>query len=54
MRRARNLLGRFCGWLGELLTEAERRLVVCEDCGRSAFYGEACYGGPRASGLHGH
>ena len=39
---ASNRLARLCQWLAELLTEAERHLNRCPDCGRSRWYGRAC------------
>ena len=38
----RNRLGRVCAALAEWLEEAARLLMVCEECGRSRYYGRPC------------
>lgn len=38
----RNLLANMCAGIAALLVEAERRLRVCPDCGRSRYYGKPC------------
>ncbi len=43
--RVRNALGRLCGAVGDLFEWCSLRLRVCEECGRSRYFGESCRGG---------
>jgi len=40
--QASNMVARLCDKLAKIFEELERRLNLCEDCGKSRFYGKSC------------
>lgn len=41
-RRAKSQLGRFLLAVAEVTENGAWRLIVCDGCGRSTYYGEPC------------